>query len=66
VDLLIQFEFDSSRLKPDSKPILDALVSALKNDKLKDTPFLIVKIYNINNNTFLECVPYFKNRFITI
>jgi len=41
VDLLIQFEFDSSRLKPDSKPILDALVSALKNDKLKDTPFLI-------------------------
>ena len=32
----------------------------------QDTPFLIVKIYNINNNTFLECVPYFKNRFITI
>ena len=32
----------------------------------QDSPFLIIKIYNINNNTFVECVPYFKNRFISI
>jgi hypothetical protein len=32
----------------------------------QDMPFLIVKIYKINNNTFLECVPYYKNRFISI
>lgn len=41
VDLVIQFEFDSAKLKPESKPLLDSLASALKSDRLKDMPFLV-------------------------
>ena len=41
VDMMIQFEFDSSKIKAESKPILDSLAGALKNDRLKDVPFLV-------------------------
>jgi outer membrane protein OmpA-like peptidoglycan-associated protein len=41
VDMMIQFEFDSSKIKTESKPILDSLAGALKNDRLKDMPFLV-------------------------
>ena len=41
VDMIIQFEFDSSKIKTESKPILDSLAGALKNDRLKDMPFLV-------------------------
>jgi hypothetical protein len=39
--MIIQFEFDSSKIKTESKPILDSLAGALKNDRLKDIPFLV-------------------------
>jgi outer membrane protein OmpA-like peptidoglycan-associated protein len=41
VDLVIQFEFDSAKLKNESKPLLDSLASALKSDRLKDMPFIV-------------------------
>ena len=31
-----------------------------------DYPFVMLKIYNINNNIFVEGVPYFKNNFISL
>ena len=30
-----------------------------------DMPFAICKIYNINNNIFVECISYYKNNFIS-
>jgi outer membrane protein OmpA-like peptidoglycan-associated protein len=41
VDLVIQFEFDSAKVKAESKPQLDSLAAALKSDRLKDMPFLV-------------------------
>jgi hypothetical protein len=41
VDLLIQFEFDSSKLLPESKPLLNNLARAINNDKLKSYSFLV-------------------------
>jgi outer membrane protein OmpA-like peptidoglycan-associated protein len=41
VDLVIQFEFDSAKVKAESKPQLDSLAVALKSDRLKDMPFLV-------------------------
>jgi len=41
VDMMIQFEFDSFKIKPESKPILDSLAGALKNERLKDISFLV-------------------------
>jgi hypothetical protein len=32
----------------------------------QDTPFIMLKIYNINNSIFLESVPYYKNNFIKL
>jgi len=31
-----------------------------------DSPFVMLKIYNINNNTFVEFVSYYKNNFISL
>ena len=41
IDLVIQFEFNSTRLKPESKPLIDNLVSALKSEQLKNISFLV-------------------------
>jgi len=39
LDLVIQFEFDSAKLKSESKPLLDNLSTALKSDRLKSIQF---------------------------
>ena len=41
VDLSIQFEFDSAKLSPESKPLLDSLAKAINSDKLKKYSFLV-------------------------
>ena len=41
IDLVIQFDLDSSKLKSDSKPLLSSLVEALKNDRLAAIKFKI-------------------------
>lgn len=41
VDLVIQFDLDSAVLKKDSRPLLDDLVSAMKNDRLANVKFKI-------------------------
>ena len=41
IDLVIQFDLDSAKLKPDSKPLLNSLVEAMKNDRLAAIKFKI-------------------------
>jgi outer membrane protein OmpA-like peptidoglycan-associated protein len=41
VDLVIQFDLDSARLKEPSKPLLDSLVDAMKNDRLANVRFKV-------------------------
>ena len=41
IDLVIQFDLDSAKLKPDSKPLLSSLVEAMKNDRLAAIKFKI-------------------------
>lgn len=41
VDLSIQFEFDSAKLLPESRPLLDNLVKAINSDKLRGFAFLV-------------------------
>ena len=41
VDLLIQFEFDSAKLLPESRPLLDNLVKAINSDKLRGFTFVV-------------------------
>ena len=41
VDLVIQFEFDSSKLKEESKPLLDNLAAAMKGSTLTKYTFTI-------------------------
>ena len=41
IDLVIQFDLDSAKLKPDSKPLLSSLVEAMKNDRLADIKFKV-------------------------
>ena len=41
IDLVIQFDLDSSMLKPDSKPLLNSLVEAMKNDRLAAIKFKV-------------------------
>jgi outer membrane protein OmpA-like peptidoglycan-associated protein len=41
IDLVIQFDLDSAKLKPDSKPLLSNLVDAMKNDRLAAIKFKI-------------------------
>jgi len=41
VDLSIQFEFDSAKLLPASKPLLNSLAKAINSDKLKNYSFLV-------------------------
>ena len=41
LDLVIQFEFDSAKLKTESKPLLDNLSTALKSDRLKSIQFKV-------------------------
>lgn len=41
VDLVIQFDFDSAKIKSESKPLLDTLADAMKNDRLKTVQFQI-------------------------
>jgi outer membrane protein OmpA-like peptidoglycan-associated protein len=41
IDLVIQFDFDSSKLQDSSKPLLDNLVSAMKTDRLMNVRFLV-------------------------
>ena len=41
VDLSIQFEFDSTKLLPESKLLLDSLVKAINSDKLRDYGFVV-------------------------
>ena len=41
VDLVIQFDLDSAKLKEPSKPLLDSLVGAMKNDRLAAIKFKI-------------------------
>jgi len=41
IDLVIQFDLDSAKLKPDSKPLLSNLVEAMKNDRLAAIKFKV-------------------------
>jgi len=41
VDLSIQFEFDSAKLLPESKPLLNNLAKAINSDNLKSYTFLV-------------------------
>ncbi len=41
VDLVIQFDLDSAKLKEPSKPLLDNLVEAMKNDRLAAVKFKV-------------------------
>ena len=41
VDLVIQFDLDSAKLKEPSKPLLDNLVEAMKNDRLAAIKFKV-------------------------
>ena len=40
-DFIIQFDLDSAKLKEPSKPLLDSLVEAMKNDRLITTRFKV-------------------------
>jgi outer membrane protein OmpA-like peptidoglycan-associated protein len=41
IDLSIQFEFDSAKLLPESRPLLDNLAKAINSDKLRDFMFIV-------------------------
>lgn len=41
VDLSVQFEFDSARLLPESRPLLDNLAKAINSDKLRGFTFMV-------------------------
>ena len=41
IDLVIQFDLDSAKLKPDSMPLLSSLVEAMKNDRLAEIKFKV-------------------------
>jgi outer membrane protein OmpA-like peptidoglycan-associated protein len=41
VDLSIQFEFDSAKLLPESRPLLDNLANAINSDKLRGFTFVV-------------------------
>ena len=41
VDIVIQFDLDSAKLKEPSKPLLDNLVEAMKNDRLAAIKFKV-------------------------
>ncbi len=41
VDLSIQFEFDSAKLLPESRPLLDNLAKAINSDKLRGFSFVV-------------------------
>jgi len=41
IDLVIQFDFDSAKLQESSKPLLDNLVAAMKNDRLMSVRFKV-------------------------
>lgn len=41
IDLVINFEFDSAKLKGESKSILDNLAQAMNNPRLRDTLFRV-------------------------
>ena len=41
IDLVIQFDLDSAKLKPDSMPLLSSLVEAMKNDRLAAIKFKV-------------------------
>ena len=41
VDLVIQFDLDSAKLKNESRPLLDDLVSAMKNERLATIKFKV-------------------------
>ena len=41
INLVIQFDLDSARLKPDSMPLLSSLVEAMKNDRLAAIKFKV-------------------------
>lgn len=41
IDLVINFEFDSAKLKADSKEVLDNLAQAMNNPRLKDVKFRV-------------------------
>jgi outer membrane protein OmpA-like peptidoglycan-associated protein len=41
IDLVIQFDLDSAKLKPDSKPRLSSLVEAMKSDRLTAIKFKV-------------------------
>ena len=41
IDLVINFEFNSSKLLPDSRPLLDNLAKAMKNDQLSGLSFVV-------------------------
>jgi outer membrane protein OmpA-like peptidoglycan-associated protein len=41
VDLSIQFEFDSAKLLPESRPLLDNLAKAINSDKLRGFAFVV-------------------------
>ena len=41
VDLSIQFEFDSAKILPESKPLLDNLARAINSDELRGFSFMV-------------------------
>ena len=41
IDLTVEFDFDSARLRPESQPLLERLASAMKSDGLRGLRFRI-------------------------
>ena len=41
VDLSIQFEFDSAKILPESKPLLDNLAKAINSNELRGSAFIV-------------------------
>ena len=41
IDLLVNFDFDSDRLLPDSKPLLESLAQAINSERLRGLRFMV-------------------------
>jgi hypothetical protein len=65
IELSDLYENDSSSAT--IYPISEIYINYNKNIHLhQDCRFVMLKIYNINNNVFLESVPFFTNKFISL
>jgi outer membrane protein OmpA-like peptidoglycan-associated protein len=41
IDLVVSFDFDSDRLQPDSKPLLESLAQAINSERLQGLRFMV-------------------------